>query len=231
MLRHPYFASAVARLRVWIIEEPWCQTMATDGFNVFVGLNFLETTPEEEIIGVLAHEVVHVIFGHIERRGNRERAIWNAAIDYATNGFLVELGFRLPGYGLLEPKYRGMTAEDIYDALGKSGRTDSKAPVQDSRPPLDWHVDHGSLEGIWARDHEYPTPAEIRRLREAWCGDLKSKLPGNIRGDMSEEIRKAGQPAVDWKALLHHFTSGLRNDDYRLYPFNKRHLWRHLYMP
>ena len=114
MLRHPYLASALARLKVAVTSETWCRTMATDGFNIFAGNAFLDDTPEEQLIGVLAHEVLHVVFGHIDRRGHRDPTLWNVAIDHATNIILQDLGFSLPAYGLCDQCYRGRTAEDIY---------------------------------------------------------------------------------------------------------------------
>ena len=48
---------------------------------------------------------------------------------------------------------------------------------------------------------------------------------------IEEDIRRASEPQVDWKALVADFVSGLRRDDYRLYPFNKKHVWRGIYLP
>ena len=36
-------------------------------------------------MGVLAHEVLHNVLGHIERRRERNLVKWNIAIDHATN--------------------------------------------------------------------------------------------------------------------------------------------------
>ena len=52
-----------------------------------------------------------------------------------------------------------------------------------------------------------------------------------VRGMIEEDIRRASEPQVDWKALVADFVSGLRRDDYRLYPFNKKHVWRGIYLP
>ena len=93
MLRHNYLASATARLRFRVIDEPWCKTMATDGFNIFINEEFASSLTEEEVIGVIAHEVMHCVLGHIDRRGDRRHDIWNIAIDYATNLMLTNESF------------------------------------------------------------------------------------------------------------------------------------------
>ena len=119
MLNNPYLASATARLKFREVEESWCPTMATDGFNIFVNLKFVDTLTEDEVIGVMAHEVMHCVLGHNDRRKNREPEMWNVAVDYATNLILSDAGIVLPENALLDWQYRGMTAEDIYLELRK----------------------------------------------------------------------------------------------------------------
>ena len=243
MLRHNYLASATARLRFRVIDEPWCKTMATDGFNIFVNEEFASSLTEEEVIGVIAHEVMHCVLGHIDRRGDRRHDIWNIAIDYATNLMLTNAGVTLPKMGLLDQSYKGMTAEDIYLKLtslpqayidelfsevalsgpGGSGCGDEKF--------RDVHLDVGDLHGQWARIEEFPTEVERHRLRHSWQSELKSKVPGTVSGSFSSEIEKAGQQQVNWRDFFSRFMTGLRRDDYRLFPPNKKHIWRQVYLP
>lgn len=86
MLRHPFLAGATARLPLVEVEpDSWCGTAATDGFRVYWNSRFFASLDDEEIAGVLAHEMLHAVLGHCERRGAREAERWNAAIDHATN--------------------------------------------------------------------------------------------------------------------------------------------------
>ena len=102
MLNHPYLANAVARLPVVNAHKmDWCETMATDGYYIYVNPSFCEDLNDEELKTVIAHEVLHCILGHLDRRGNRNRKRWNFAIDYAVNLLLVDAGFHLPKDGLL----------------------------------------------------------------------------------------------------------------------------------
>lgn len=243
MLRHNYLASATARLRFRVIDEPWCKTMATDGFNIFVNEEFASSLTEEEVIGVIAHEVMHCVLGHIDRRGDRRHDIWNIAIDYATNLMLTNAGVTLPKIGLLDQSYKGMTAEDIYLKLtglpqayidkllsevtlsGPGGPENGEAIFRDV------HVDVGDLHGQWARIDEFPTELERHRLRTGWQSELKSKIPGTVSGSFSNEIEKAGRQEVNWREFFSRFMTGLRRDDYRLFPPNKKHIWRQVYLP
>lgn len=249
MLRHNYLASATARLKFRVVDEPWCRTMATDGFNIFVNEAFASSLTEEEVIGVIAHEVMHCVLGHIDRRGNRRPELWNIAIDYATNLMLTNAGVTLPKAGLLDQSYRGMTAEDIYARLtdlpkdhlnqllsgaGLLGgsRPDSDDGSEDAIGVFgDVHLDVGGLHGQWARVDEFPTEVERHRLRRSWQSELKSKIPGTVSGSFASEIEKAGRQEVNWRDFFSRFVTGLRRDDYRLYPANKKHIWRNVYLP
>lgn len=129
MLRHPFLASATARLPL-VEAEPggWCDTAATDGFRIYWSRAFFDGLDEEEIAGVLAHEMLHAVLSHCERRGAREHALWNEAIDHATN--LLVLGsmrMRLPEPHLADQRFEGKTAEAIYDALVAARTRDAPA--------------------------------------------------------------------------------------------------------
>ena len=248
MLRHTYLASAAARLKFRMTEESWCKTMATDGFNIFINHDFTQKLTEDEIIGVFAHEIMHCVLGHIDRRGNRNHKIWNIAIDYATNLMLFDAGVILPKIGLLDKSYKGMTAEDIYSSISKLSKPQleklllkagvSKNPSGsensdefDDEIFTDIHLDVGDLQGQWARVEEFPTDAERLRMRRSWQEELKSKLPGTISGSSADEITKAGHQEVNWRDFFSKFVTGLRRDDYRLFPPNKKHIWRQIYLP
>lgn len=253
MLRHPYLASAAARLP--LIDGSsleWCGTLATDGYNIFMNPTFVASLSEEETIGVLAHEIMHCVLGHIDRRGDREPGGWNLAIDYATNAFLLESGFTLPAGGLFERSFRGLTAEDIYDRLPmvvtarggrvapsarKGRKSDRQAPQRgqeigaSAARGFDEHLDPGDPRGAIFRGKDFPTAEERKRLRDGLGRELLSGLSGVEAGYLHEEIRKAGREQVPWQALLARFVTGLRTNDYRTYPFNRKHLWRGIMLP
>lgn len=253
MLKHNYLASAAAHLKFYCTEESWCKTMATDGFNIFVNEIFVKTLNEEEIIGVIAHEIMHCVLGHIDRKQNRNSVVWNIAIDCATNLLLVEAGIVLPKGALVERRFKGKTAEDIYISLlalpeqqlynllssvgdcesFKGDHEDGEGDADDGNAKgfSDIHLDTNDLRGRWARNADFPTEAERMRIRKTWQHELSSKLPGNISGSFCEEIKKAGEQQINWRDYFSKFMTGLRHDDYRLFPPNKKHIWRQIYLP
>ncbi len=111
-------ASMLLHLDLIETEKSKCDTMATDGKNIYFYPEFVMGCTEEELQGVLVHEALHVVYEHPLRRGNRHPKVWNIACDYVINAYLYwDLHLQLPMGGLLDHKYKGMTAEKVYQIL------------------------------------------------------------------------------------------------------------------
>jgi len=111
-------ASMLLRHKFVELSPEECPTMATDGKRIFYNSEFVLAVTEIQVMGVMVHEGLHVVWEHPLRRGNRHFKVWNYATDYAINGFMVyEMGFDLPEGGLWDEQYRGMSAEAIYREL------------------------------------------------------------------------------------------------------------------
>ena len=112
---HPFFAALLFSAE--IIETNVLPTMATDGSNLYFNADFVASLPDDELMGVLVHEILHIVLLHIVRRGQRNRAVWNQACDYAVNALVLASGFTLPAFRLYDAKFENMIAERIYDVL------------------------------------------------------------------------------------------------------------------
>lgn len=242
MLGEPYLASAIARFPVInAVDMDWCDTMATDGYYIYVNPAFCAELASDEIAFVFAHEVMHCVLGHIDRRGTRSPDLWNQAIDYATNLMLVELGLRMPKSGLLDRAFRGMTAEDIYRRLadrakeqsGKGDVGDASGDSGSQTAPSGWdiHISPDDIHGQAVRAREFPSAEERKRLRITITKAMAPALRGIAPGLFESEIRQARGGDVPWRSLVARFFTGLRRDDYRMFPPNKKHLWRGIYLP
>lgn len=244
MLGEPYLASAIARFPVVnAAEMGWCDTMATDGYYIYVNPGFCKTLSTDEIAFVFAHEVVHCVFGHIDRRGQRNHDLWNQAIDYATNLMLVEFGLKMPKQGLFDRVYRGMTAEEIYIQLQKKSPGSGGKPGSESQSPdtsqagadgsnsWDLHISPDDPRGQSVRAREFPSAEERKRMRISITRSMAEKLRGPAPGLFESEIQQARGGQVPWRSIISRFFTGLRRDDYRLMPPNKKHIWRGIYLP
>lgn len=91
---------------------------------------FVEKLTEEELMGVLIHEILHLSLLHLTRRGTREPVVWNIAADAAVNSIVKENRYSLPSGGVI-PDYNNCvevfgktitevnkkTVEKIYEEL------------------------------------------------------------------------------------------------------------------
>ena len=235
MLNEPYLASAVARLPlISVNNSDHVPTMATDGYHIFVNPSFCDELSEPEIMGVLAHEVMHCLLGHIDRRGDREQNIWNKAIDHATNLFLLQMEFQLPKEGLFDRKYIGMTAEEIYEKICDEIKSNPQEREEGEESSFDEHVDDNNIiSQLYAGDK--PSPSDLKRLRKHLVEEVRSAMEekgiGKIAGMFEDELNMSVSDDVPWQHLLARFFTGLRKNDYRTFPFNKKHLWRKIYLP
>ena len=90
------------------------ETMATNGRRHFYNPDFIATLTQTQLLAVQAHESEHDGRKHHSRRNGRDPKRWNEACDFAINIDLRDEGFDLPPWVLLDEKYRGMSAEEIY---------------------------------------------------------------------------------------------------------------------
>lgn len=134
----PFFAYLVEHLNIKEDTQgrlPF-PTMGVDAKgNCIYHKDFVTKVTKEQLVGTLAHEVLHVANEHILRERGRSitvngLSVWNIAIDIVTNHMLVLNNFELPENGIIPRdgqvtifnKYsidniEEKSAEDIYEEL------------------------------------------------------------------------------------------------------------------
>lgn len=71
---------------------------------------------DQQIAGIVFHELFHPMLGHHERLGSRNLKKWNRAADRSLNQALTDMGVQLPPGALMPgPGQVTMTAEEIYE--------------------------------------------------------------------------------------------------------------------
>lgn len=103
--------------------------VSADGWLIYKK-EFVDKLTENELIGVIIHEILHLSLLHLTRRGTREPTIWNVAADICVNHLVKTNGFSLPN-GCIVSDYHDQctfggitisdcgkkTAEQIYEEL------------------------------------------------------------------------------------------------------------------
>lgn len=128
ILDQPFFASLLLRLKV--VEDSSCETIATDGRKLSYNPKFVEGLSLDELKGVLAHEVLHLSNLHQVRRGSRDHGDFNRAADYAINGLIEDAGLKLPADRLRDPAFDGKGAEEIYRIIHQQPQQSQNEPEQ-----------------------------------------------------------------------------------------------------
>ena len=125
VLDQPFFGALALRLKVF--EDPSCETFWTDGVSLGYSPAYLASINDLEVRGVLGHEVLHAANGHCWRIGDRDPDLWNDACDYAINPIVLGAGMLLPGKPLVDSRFKGMSAEEIYAVLAQERREAQKS--------------------------------------------------------------------------------------------------------
>jgi predicted metal-dependent peptidase len=117
LVRAPFIGSIALGL-AWV-NAPDIGTMATDGRSVWFNPEWCEGHGVEKTMGVIAHEVLHVVNRHHLRRGERDAELWNVAADLLINRLLEDDEYVLPPDGLFDRdrRYAGLPTETIYARL------------------------------------------------------------------------------------------------------------------
>jgi len=180
LLKAPFFGNLATRLQLTNADE-WCPTAATDGRKFYYNSEFIKSLPAKQVEFLVGHEVLHAVYDHMGRRGDRDPRLWNIADDYCVNQDLIDqrIGDFIP-VGLHDDKYQGWSAEEVYDDLYKNAE---KINIDDLVDRLiDEHLDgEGDGQDGEGDDKE---------------GDDKSKGRPKISEEEKKQIREEMKEAV-----------------------------------
>ncbi|MGH0003164.1 vWA domain-containing protein [Pseudovibrio ascidiaceicola] len=232
ILQQPFFGCLALFLTPE--EEEGLGTMATDGKTLFYDPVWPTFLSEQELMGVLAHEVMHVALEHIIRRGNRDSKRWDMACDYAINPELLAGGFKLPKSGLHRKEFEGLSAESIYTHLEAEEQPHSGKQQQESSGLDDDPGRCGAVRDA-AASHDKAgleaTRADIQaKVRQAAM--LARKAAGGNLGDGVERlIKQITCPRIDWRDVLHQFINDRVEQDYSWQRPNRRYMQHGIIVP
>jgi predicted metal-dependent peptidase len=254
LLDHPFFGTLLFRLGGRPLSS--IETMATDGVSLFYNPRFVETLNAAELAGVLAHEVMHPALQHHTRRGDRDQARWNMACDYAINPILLDAGLTLPKDVLIDNRFRGMSAERIYNLIeedekeeGSTGQSEGQLgngsggseDGSHQNDPCGDEPSAPSTPGGVGQVLDAPMPEEgdgpsIAEQAREWQiaieqAETVAKVAGKLPGGAVRALEAAQAAKVDWRELLRRAWSDTIPSDYSWTRPNRRHVWSGLYLP
>ena len=180
----------------------------------------------KEVEFLVAHEVLHVVYDHMGRRGDRDPQIWNIADDYCVNADLKrhKIGqFITTVPCLYESKYDGKSAEEVYDDLMKNVKKISMDDLIEQL--LDDHLDSEDGEGEGqegegdgkGKGRPQLSDEEKERIRQevkqAIINASSTAEAGSLPAGVERLIRQATDPVMPWRELIQtNLTSAIRTD-------------------
>ena len=223
LLRAPFFGNLATRMQL-INADEWCPTAATDGKRFYYNSEFVNKMPLKQVEFLVGHEVLHAVYDHMGRRGDRDPKIWNIADDFCVNSDLIDqrIGEKITVCGMLyDPKYKGMSAEEVYDDLMQNAdKVDINKLAQQL---LDEHLDGNDDRGDGDGDQDgngRPRLSKAERdairdeVREAVMQAAQAVGAGNLPGGVKRLIKDLTEPQISWKELLEQQILSTIKDDY-----------------
>jgi len=215
LLRASFFGNLATRLKLVNADE-WCPTAATDGRNFYYNSRFVNMLRPKEIEFLFGHEVLHCVYDHFGRRGDRDPQLWNVANDYCVNQDLKEHNvgeFITTVPCLYDKKYKGMSSEEIYDQLMENAeKVDIGKLIQQL---LDEHLDgNGDDDGDGDGDNDGKgkgrpklSAADKQAIRDeikeaVLAAAAASDGAGNLPAGVKRLIQDLTEPKMNWRELL-----------------------------
>lgn len=257
ILRSPFWGTLLLRLRM--VRDDSQQTFCTDGRLIAYNEAFAAALTDDELRGVLAHEVAHCALGHLWRMGARHPVKWNFACDFAINALLTDFAsdpakngggapWKLPAGGLLDPKFAGMASEDIYNQLpdvktlkitigcGGGKGEGASSPGEFTAPGALSDKKGQGKDGMDGKGQSPLSPADAKTLEDDWKVAVTQaatvqRMQGRLPGCLARLVDELLEPRVPWRQVLREFIRERARDDYSWAHPNRRHLQRGFCLP
>ena len=215
LLRASFFGNLATRLKLVNADE-WCGTAATDGRHFYYNSRFIDMLKPKEVEFLFGHEVLHCVYDHFGRRGDRDPMLFNVANDYAVNADLKKhrVGEFITSVPCLyDSKYEGMSSEEIYDDLYENAEKINLSDLIDKLldDHLDGEGDSDSDNDGDEKDGKGKKPKMSAEERQKIRDEIKEAVlsaaaasdgAGNLPAGVKRLIQDMTAPKINWRELL-----------------------------
>jgi len=252
----PFFGSCALSLGTVATKD--IPTGATDGKRILYNTDFVDKQTEPKSLGLICHEVFHVILQHCQQFKGKDPHLSNIAMDYVINDSLVyEMGLEIPDEGILDRNrnFLNMTWQQVYAILQDIQK---KQKEEDSGEGKGFGTPGGAANdaGISQSDQKEiadtlskvnPDHLKPQKLSEAELEELKQDIeritikaaqdaenmgnPGSIPASVRDLINEIRESKVAWEEFIFTTMQSRFPDDYTYRRPNKKYLDQGLYLP
>ena len=220
VLDAPFYGQLALRLAMKADES--CKTLSVDGKTIRYNPEFVETLDDELLKSAIGHEVLHCVFNHINRRGDRTPRRWNMAGDFVINAVLKDSGFRIGDGWLYDPLFAPMSSDEVYSHLPPDEDGDGGSGAGQPGGPLDEMVE-GESSDIEGDEVDW----KVAAVQAANAAKEFGKLPGSLE----RFVESITSPQVNWRDTLRQFVNEIAKDDYSWARPNRRFLSQGIFLP
>lgn len=248
LMRHPNYCLFSGLFMVGkVTVDDNVPTARTNGVDVTYGREFVDRLNDKELAFLILHENMHKAYRHLvvwESLHKKNPMLANAACDYVINLQIrdydpncneTEMPKDEDGevLGLIDEKYRGMDAHQVYLLLEKEAKQKPQGGNGsggdgdgDGTPILDDHDWEGAKQQT-AQEREQTTREIEGALRQG------ALLAGKMKGNLSREMQDLLTPKVDWREALRDFVkSATQGKDQTTWKrLHKRYIGMDIIMP
>lgn len=261
LMRDPKFAlwSGILMVgRTSVVDN--MPTACTNGRDEKYGRKFVATLKEPELNFVVLHENLHKAFRHLttwKKLHDENHRLANAACDYVINLKLKDLDpqertIAMPRFqdgphkgkhmGLVDEKYRGMHAKQVFDLLKEEQKSKGGDKCEDDDEGEGGGGDGSPGEGF--DEHDWDGAKEMteedkkvleREIDQAIRQGVMAhqKIAGTGAGGLDRDLLDLLEPKVDWREMLREFVKATchAKDTSSWRRVNRRFLSTGTYMP
>ena len=249
IMRNPKFAlwsglMTVGKTRI----DDHVPTACTNGRDELYGREFVQSLDDKELAFVVLHETLHKAFRHLftwRKLFDEDKQLANMACDYVINLMLVDMDkdrslLAMPmkagkAIGLVDEKYRGMNAKQVFDLLKQDKQNGEGVFGEDGLEDGDsGGFDEHDWQGAKELSDEQKKAIEKevdQALRQGLINH--NKMVGKGAGGLGREIGDLLEPKIDWREMLREFVKATcsAKDASSWRRVNRRYLSTDTYMP
>ena len=261
LMRNPMFAlwSGILMVgRTSVVDN--MPTACTNGRDEKYGRKFVADLKDNELNFVVLHENLHKAFRHLttwKKLHDENHRLANAACDYVINLKLKDLDpsekvIAMPRFkdgemkgkimGLIDEKYRGMHAKQVFDLLKEEQKKGKGNPCEGGDSGGIPTNGDGSGEGFDEHDWDGAkemTEVEKKELEREIDQAIRQgvmahqKIAGTGAGGLDRDLLDLLEPKVNWREMLREFVKSTchAKDTSSWRRVNRRFLSMGTYMP
>lgn len=213
-----FFSALLANLKLELDRNH--DTAATNAISLWVNPDFVATIPEEELVGTMLHEVMHVAGEHCDFELYKEynQEVLGIAMDHWINLTITDMGYKIPSFGYCDSKYRGWPTMKIYNDLMKNPPPSNPNFKPDRL---------GKPDGM--SDEQFKQKVESNIIKAALQAEMNNDA-GSIPGHIRIKIEKLVSPQLPWNLILYKYMDQYAKEDYSWRTPNRRYL-PNFYLP